>query len=178
MTAAVFTFVLLLGNMLKDFLPLLISQKASFGVIAQAFGLLLPFLWVFALPMGMLTATLLIFGRFSADQELTAVRASGISLLSLTSPILLLSLALCALSAWVNMDIGPRCRVVYTSMLTRIRAELIGAYLPEGRIIKDFKDRLIYVGSNKRGELHDVMAYELEHETNVIRIIKADRGRY
>jgi lipopolysaccharide export system permease protein len=126
----------------------------------------------------MLTATLLIFGRFSADQELTAVRASGISLLSITSPILLLSLALCALSAWVNMDIGPRCRVLYTSMLTRIRAQLIGASLPEGRIIKDFKDRLIYVGSNKRGELHDIMAYELEHDTNVVRIIKAEHGRY
>ena len=178
MTVGVFTAVLLIGNVLKEILPFLIGGQVRFTVFAEAVGLLIPFVWVFALPMGMLTATLLIFGRFSADQELTAVRASGISLLSITSPILLLSLALCALSAWVNMDVGPRCRVVYTSMLTRIRAELIGAYLPDGRIIKDFKDRLIYVGSNKRGELHDVMAYELEHETNVIRIIKADRGRY
>ena len=178
MTVTVFTFVLLLGNVLKEILALLVNGQATIGLVVQAIGLLVPFVLVFALPMGMLTAALLVFGRFSADQELTAVRASGISLLSITSPILLLSLALCALSAWVNMDIGPRCRVVYTSMLTKIRAELIGAYLPEGRIIKDFKDRLIYVGSNKHGELHDVMAYELEHETNVIRIVKADRGRY
>lgn len=178
MTVGVFTAVLLLGNVLKEILPFLISGQVRFGVFAEAVGLLIPFVWVFALPMGMLTATLLIFGRFSADQELTAVRASGISLLSVTSPILLLSLALCALSALVNMDIGPRCRVLYTTMLTKIRAELIGAYLPEGRIIKDFKDRLIYVGRNRRGELHDVMAYELEHETNVIRIVKAERGRY
>jgi lipopolysaccharide export system permease protein len=184
MTVGVFTAVLLLGNVLKEILPFLISGQVKFGVFAEAVGLLIPFVWVFALPMGMLTATLLIFGRFSADQEYTAVRASGISLLSITSPILLLSLALCALSAWVNMDIGPRCRVAYTGMIARIRAELIGVYLPEGRIIRaDMPGTrtnayLLYVGKNRQRELSDVMAYQLEHDTNVVAIIKADRGKY
>lgn len=184
MTVGVFTAVLLLGNVLKEILPFLISGQVRFGVFAEAVGLLVPFVWVFALPMGMLTATLLIFGRFSADQELTAVRASGISLLSITSPILLLSLALCALSAWVNMDVGPRCRIAYTGMIARIRAELLGVYLPEGRIIRAdmpgtrTNGYLLYIGKNRQRELHDVMAYQLEHETNVVAIIKADRGRF
>jgi len=184
MTVGVFTAVLLLGNVLKEILPFLISGQVRFGVFAEAVGLLIPFVWVFALPMGMLTATLLIFGRFSADQELTAVRASGISLLSITSPILLLSLALCALSALVNMDVGPRCRVLYNGMITKIRTELLGVYLPEGRIIRAdmpgtrTNGYLLYIGKNRQRQLRDVMAYQLEHETNVIAIIKADRGRY
>lgn len=184
MTVGVFTAVLLLGNVLKEILPFLIGGQVKFGVFAEAVALLVPWVWVFALPMGMLTATLLIFGRFSADQELTAVRASGISLLSITSPILLLSLALCALSALVNMDIGPRCRVLYTGMIAKIRTQLLSVYLPEGRIIHadmpgtKTNGYLLYVGKNRQSELRDIMAYQIEHETNMVAIIKADRGRY
>jgi lipopolysaccharide export system permease protein len=177
LTALVFTFVLLLANALKEIIPLLVNRQVSFGVVAQAIGLLIPFVWVFALPMGMLTATLLIFGRFSADQELTAVRASGISLLSLVSPILLLSVALCGLSALVNMEIGPRCRVAYMELLFKFRVQLASAQLPSGRFIKDVPGYIFYCGENREGELRKVIVFKLKDETNVVMTMKAPRGR-
>jgi len=125
----------------------------------------------------MLTATLLIFGRFSADQELTAVRASGVSLLSLVSPILLLSLALCGVSALVNMEIGPRCRVAYTSMLFNLKTEFAKVLLPEQSFIKDFPGYIIYIGKNRKGTLQDVMVFRFKNGTNAETTVFAPRGR-
>ena len=172
MTVAVFTMALLLGNVLKDILPLLISGQVSLGRVAEAIGLLIPFVWVFALPMGMLTATLLVFGRFSADQEFTAMRAGGISLVAIISPILLLSLALCLVSAIVNMEIGPRCRVAYKNLFFKLQVELSSSYLPEGRFTS-FNDKVFFVKKNRGGNLEDVLVFDLKKGET----LRAQRGK-
>ncbi|MGA3285073.1 MAG: LptF/LptG family permease [Verrucomicrobiota bacterium] len=177
MTVLVFTFVVLLFNVLKEILPLLVSGQVSWWLVLKAVGLLIPFACVYALPMGFITAALLVFGRFSADQELTAARASGISLFSLISPVLLLSLFCCGVSAWFNMDLGPRSRVAYINLKGQLRSDLGGVQLPEGRFIRDIPGYIFYADKNRRGILENVMVFRLEGGTNVSTTLRAPRGR-
>ncbi len=177
MTVAVFTFVVLFFNVLKEILPLLIGGRVSPGLVMKAIALLIPFACVYALPMGFITAALLVFGRFSADQELTAARASGVSLLSLITPVLLLSLFCCVLSAWFNMEIGPRSRVAYLDLKDQLRAELATGQLPEGRFLPVSTNYIFYTEKNRNGNLQGVMIFMLENGTNVGTTVRAPRGR-
>lgn len=165
MTVAVFTFVLVLANVLREILQLLISGRASFGGIAEAFALLFPWVLVFALPMGMLTAALLVFGRLSADNELTAVRSSGISLVSLISPVLILSVLLCALSAWINLDLAPRCRVAYKHLMDRMMVNVASGLVPEGRFTS-IGNMSIYVKKKDGNELQGIIVYQTNSPTS------------
>ncbi len=177
LTVAVFAFVVLLLNVLHDVLPLLLGGHVSLWLVLKAIGLLTPFACVYALPMGFITATLLVFGRFSADQELTAARAGGVSLLSLITPILLLSLFCCGLSAWFNLDIGPRSRVAFTDLRRDLIADLVNAQIPEGRPIRDFPGYIFSVEKNHEGELENLIIFRLQNETNIDTMIRAARGR-
>jgi lipopolysaccharide export system permease protein len=162
LTLAVFTFVLLLANLLKEIVELLVNRQASLLTVLQALAYLVPFVLVFALPMALLTSTLLVFGRFSADQELTAARAGGLSLVSLVSPVLLLSVLLSGLSAWFNMQVGPACRMAYKELLFRIGLQSPTAQLQPNQFIRSFHGYVIYVGDVDGPELRNLVIYEME----------------
>ena len=177
MTGLIFTFVLLLVNGVKEMLPML--GKVSFWLVLKAFVLLIPFLWSFALPMGMLTATLMVFGRFSADQELTAARAGGVSLVSLVSPVLILSLLLCAVSMAVNLEIAPRCKVAYNELRDAAKLDFVSnLQLPAGQYIKTVPGYIIWIGKNDGGNLQDVRILQYKNETNLEVSVCAPRGRF
>jgi lipopolysaccharide export system permease protein len=184
MTMLVFTFVLLVGSVLRELLPLLVNGQASFLMVAKAFALLIPFLLAFALPMAMLTSTVLVFGRFSADQELTAARASGVSLVSLAAPILMFGLLLCVLSAWINMQIAPMCRVAYNNLRSQMKVELANFKLPAGEFV-DFPPvkpgdaaYTVYARKNDQYQnLKDVMIHVIEDATNN-RTVLAPTGHF
>ncbi len=162
-TVGVFTFVLLLGNVLKDVLDLLASPQASLGLLLHAVILLIPFVLSFSLPIGMLTASLLTFGRFSADQELTAIRASGISLLSAVMPVVALSALLCVACAWFNCELGPKARVQFRALKESILKDGSNLALGEGRYL-DLGSVTLYARRIEGDKMRGVRVFAFTNE--------------
>ena len=159
-TVAVFTLVLLLGNVLKDVLDLLASGRASPGLVLRAVILLIPFALAFALPIGMLTATLIVFGRLSTDGELTAVRAGGISLVAAVTPILLLSVVLSGVCTLFNCYVAPRSRVAFKELQNDVIRARGFAGFAEGRYL-DFGSLTLYAKEVRGTNLREVIVYQI-----------------
>jgi len=176
MTVTVFTFVLLLGNVMKEILALLVARQVTFGLVLKAIALLIPYVLAYVLPFGMLTATLLVFGRFSADNELTAVRASGISLISLIAPLLGVALVLSAICAAVNMWGAPMCRGEYRNLIFQMGSRNFTSLITEDRFIDEIPGLVLYVRKKNGNEIEDIRLYSLETNQITSRT-SAERGR-
>jgi len=179
MTAFVFTFVLLLGNVIKEILTLLINRQATLSLACHGILLLIPYVLAFSLPIGMLTATLLVFGRFSADQELTAARASGLSLVSLVGPVLLLGVAVSGLCALLNLHLAPASRVAYKELLASAGRRRPGVFLLSNQYVpfgkyQVFAGRVHDDGTNLD---HEVFVNEYDADGQLVQWAKAPSGR-
>ena len=89
----VFTLVLLMGRLIK-LTDLVISRGVPLADVSRMILYLMPSFLVFTIPMAFLLAVLLAFGRLSADNEITVMKAGGISLMQLMPPVV--ACGLCA----------------------------------------------------------------------------------
>src|SRR2546429_667763 len=106
---AVLSLVLVLGNLFKELLDVLINNPdVPLGTVLSFMALVLPFSLTFTIPWGFLTALLLVFGRLSADNELIALKANGVSITRICLPVFALGLVLTGVCFWINIEVAPR----------------------------------------------------------------------
>jgi len=138
-----FTFIFLLFQILR-LLEFFVSHSVSpFMGLKIIFLLSISFVPV-ALPVAFLIATLISFGRLSADSELTALKGAGISLLRSTRPIFVLAIITAVLSFLINFEWVPQSKVSYKKIVTKIMNTKISNSIQEGAFTTDFFNLLIF----------------------------------
>lgn len=97
-----FTFVLLLSRLLK-LIELIVDKGVPFTEIFAIFASLMPSFFVITVPLSFLLAIIIAFGRLSADSEIVAMKAAGLSLYHLAQPVIILSLFVCLFTAGLTL---------------------------------------------------------------------------
>lgn len=101
------TSLLLLNYVAKQF-DKLVGKGLSWTVIGEFFLLSIPFTVAMTLPMAVLVSTLYAFSRLAAENEVTALKASGISLVRVLAPVLVGATMIAGLMVWFNDQVLPR----------------------------------------------------------------------
>jgi len=141
-----FIFVLFLRT-IERLSSLLVRTSAPPPVIAKLLLYALPSTLPFALPLGVLVGVLIGLSRMSADSEITAMRASGISSASVLRPVLLFSFGALVITALSSLWLTP-LSLHLESMVARnfAAAQLTGNI--ESRIFDEqFPNIVLYVGN-------------------------------
>ena len=103
---SVVTFILVMDFVI-DIMDLIIGKGLGAWTILEIFGLNLAWMLALSVPMAVLVASLMAFGRLSADNEITAIKSSGTSLYVILVPTLLASAVLAVGLLLFNNQVLP-----------------------------------------------------------------------
>ena len=176
------TFFICLFIVLMQFLWRYIDELVGKGLEVHVIGELFFYAALtmvpMALPLAILLASLMTFGNLGERFELTAIKASGISLMKAMRP-LIVFIALVAVGAFCFQNyVLPFAQVKMWTLLYSVRQKSPELEIPEGVFYDQIAGYNFYVEHKNRdtGTLYDMMIYDVSRGFDNSRIILADSG--
>ncbi|MFA5281056.1 MAG: LptF/LptG family permease, partial [Smithellaceae bacterium] len=139
----VLTFVLLMGKILQ-IMDLMINKGIRVLDIAHLIALIMPNFLLFTIPIALLVSILIAMGRLSADNEITVLKASGVSLLQLFYPAAVASLLAFACAMVIGYFLVPQSNFATKRLLFELASQNAGIGIKEKVFNADFKGLLLY----------------------------------
>ncbi len=172
-----FTFVLLMNKILR-LVELIVNKGVPVTVVLRLFLYILPYSLVVTIPMATLLGCLAAYGRMAADNEITALKVTGLSLYRLIVPALAFGLAAYLLTTYITVSLLPFSNRAFKGLvyqLTRLRATL---GIQEGVFNSDFEGLTLYVHKldPETGTMQGVFIVD-SREPKEQRVVIAREGR-
>ena len=175
LSLGILAFVMMSAHLFRLFA--LLASGVSPATLGQMLLLMLPDCLRYAMPLSMLVATVLVYSRMSADNEMVALQASGVSVWQAISPALLLAIILCGIGVWLGLYFSPEMRYQSARLQWAALSENPLSMLDPGVTLRLTPTSSLRVGRiDESGLLHDVHFYELDSEGNELRDLTAARG--
>ncbi len=178
MTFFIVLFIVLMQFLWK-YIDDLVGKGLSFSVLGELFFYAAVTLVPMALPLAILLASLMTFGNLGEKSELTAIKASGISLLNVMKPLIILVMAIAVGAFFFQNDILPKAQVKMWTLLFSMKQKSPEVEIPEGAFYDQIPGYNLYVKSKnpETGVLYDAMIYDISKGGDNSTILLADSAR-
>lgn len=178
MTFFIVLFIVLMQWLWK-YIDDLVGKGLEFSLIAELFFYAAVSLVPMALPLAILLASLMTFGNFGEKFELTAMKASGVSLLKAMSPLIVLISGVSVGAFFYQNDIIPPAQVKMWTLLFSMKQKSPELEIPEGVFYDQIPGYNLFVQSKDKesGMLYDVMIYDVSRGGDNATILLADSGQ-
>ncbi len=174
---AALTGFMLISQVAKKF-GALVGKGLPWPVISEVFVLSLPFIIAMTLPMAVLLAVLYTFSHLAADNEITAMRANGISVYQILAPVMVWGVCMAAFNLAFVDQVLPRSNAQLRSLLIDIGRKKAAFGLRE-QVINEVPPSKYFIRASRidaaTGRLRGVTIYDVGGEASR-RIIYADSG--
>lgn len=159
----VITFLFLVDFLIR-ILSSILSKGLEWQVVLEIVALNLAWMLALSIPMAVLVATLMAFGRLAADNETTALRALGISPLRAMVPVLLVAAILTGGLMWFNDRVLPEANYRAASLRNDIGRKKPAALITPRRVIRDFEGYQLWMDrvDPETDMFHGVRIYQQE----------------
>jgi lipopolysaccharide export system permease protein len=123
----------------------IISKGLSPTVVLEIFAIQLGWIVALAIPMSILTSTLMTFGAMSANNEIMAIKATGQSLLYLITPVFCAACFLAVCNIFFNDLVLPDANHRAANLLSDISRKRPAILIEPGVLIRDFPNYALWV---------------------------------
>ena len=178
MTFFICLFIVLM-QFLWRYIDDLVGKGLEVGVIAELFFYAALTMVPMALPLAVLLASLMTFGNLGERFELTAMKASGVSLLKSMRPLVVLMIFVAIGAFFFQNNVLPVAQTKMWTLLYSMRQKSPELEIPEGVFYDQIPGYNLFVEKKDRdtGVLYDLMIYDVSAGFDNARVILADSGK-
>lgn len=178
MTFFICLFIILM-QFLWRYIDELVGKGLEVTVIAELFFYAALTMVPMALPLAILLASLMTFGNLGERFELTAMKASGVSLIKTMRPLIVLMVLIAIGAFFFQNNVLPLAQTKMWTLLYSMRQKSPELDIPEGVFYDQIPGYNLFVKTKNRetGILHDMMIYNVSKGFDNASIILADSGK-
>jgi len=155
------TFILLMNELFR-LIDLFVRKGLPVGIVGQILIYTLPVIISYTAPMAILVAIVMSFGRAAQDNEILALKTSGLSFMSIMRTPFAITLIFMIFLVFFNNYVLPESNHRVRNLMLDVTRKRPAVRLPEGIFTDDFRGYTIYIGKkNERlSKIYDITVYD------------------